>query len=100
MKIKKGDKVMVRIGKDKGKTGIVLETFREAGKVLVEGVNMKTFHIKAKSETVKGFKQVKSAPMQAANVSLVDTDGKVTRVGYKLENGKMVRIAKKSDKII
>jgi large subunit ribosomal protein L24 len=100
MKIKKGDKVIVRIGKDKGKTGTVLETFRDTGKVLVEGVNMKTFHIKAKSETVKGFKQVKSAPMQAANVSLVDTDGKVTRVGYKSENGKMVRIAKKSGTVI
>jgi large subunit ribosomal protein L24 len=100
MKIKKGDKVIVRIGKDKGKTGIVLETFRDEGRVLVEGINMKTFHIKAKSETVKGYKAVKAAPMQAANVSVVDSSGKAVRVGYKLENSKMVRIAKQSGKIL
>lgn len=97
MKIKKGDKVVVIAGKDKGKTGEVTATFREIGKVLVEGVNTRVHHVKPTKEGEKGQKVVKPAPIQSSNVAVMDPkSGKATRVGYKNENGKMVRIAKKS----
>lgn len=99
MKIKKGDSVVVRAGKDKGKTGKVLATFKDDNKVLVEGVNLKIKHIKARKEGEKGQKVQKAFPLDASNVML-EVSGKPTRVGYKTDGGKKVRVAKKTGKTI
>jgi large subunit ribosomal protein L24 len=97
MKIKKGDTVKVLAGKDKGKQGVVLETLKETMKVVVEGVNMRTHHVKAKRDGEKGQRLVKPAAFSVSNVAALDPkSGDVTRVGYKVENGKKVRIARKS----
>jgi large subunit ribosomal protein L24 len=99
MKIKKGDKVIVRAGKDKGKTGVVSSTFRDMNKVIVEGVNLQTSTVRARKEGEKGTKIQKSFPIDASNVML-EVGGKPTRVGYKTEANKQVRIAKKTGKAI
>jgi large subunit ribosomal protein L24 len=99
MKIKKGDSVIVRAGKDKGKTGTVIATLRDEDKVLVEGINLKTKHVKAKKEGEKGQRIQKAFPIQASNVML-SVGGKPVRVGYKTEGGKKVRIAKQTGKTV
>jgi large subunit ribosomal protein L24 len=96
MKIKKGDKVKVLAGKNKGIIAEVIETFKNTGKVLIEGVNTRVHHIKPKKEGEKGQKVVKPAPIQVSNVAIVDAGGVISRVGYKKVDGKKVRIAKKS----
>lgn len=99
MKIKKGDKVIIRAGKNKGATGTILETFKAENKVLVEGVNLKTKHVKARKEGEKGQSIKKAFPIHASNVML-EVSGKPVRVGYKTENGKKVRIAKQTGKTV
>ena len=99
MKIKKGDSVVVRAGKDKNKAGKVLATFKDENKVLVEGINLQTVHIKAKKEGEKGQKVQKAFPLNASNV-MIEVGGKPTRVGYKTDGGKKVRVAKKTGKVI
>lgn len=99
MKIKKGDSVIVRAGKDKGKKGTVIATYKTENKVLVEGVNLKTKHVKAKKDGEKGQRVKKAFPLDASNVML-EVAGKPTRVGYKTEKDKTVRIAKKTGKAI
>ncbi len=97
MKIKKGDTVVVIAGKDKGKRGEVIATFKEIGKVTVAGINMKTHHVKPTKDGEKGHKALRPGALQASNVAAIDPKSdKATRVGYIFENGKKVRIAKKS----
>lgn len=97
MKIKKGDKVVVIKGKDKGTVGAVAESFPRLSKVVIEGVNVKKVHKKGQGEENKGQVIEKSFPIDASNVMLVDPKtNKPTRIGYKTEKGKKVRIAKKS----
>ena len=96
MKIKKGDKVYIRVGKDKGKTGAVIDIDAKAGTVVVEGLNMVKRHAPAKAK-VAGQILAKPAPMNISKVALIDPKTKKpTRVGYKVIDGKKVRIAKKS----
>lgn len=99
MKIKKGDSVVVRAGKDKGKTGTVVATFKATNKVLVDGVNLKKKHVKARKEGEKGQIIQKSFPIDASNV-MISVGGTPTRVGYKTDSGKTIRIAKKTGKAI
>ncbi len=101
MKIKKGDTVVVLNGRDKGKTGEVLRAMPKDGKVLVQGVNVVKKHQKP-TQTAPGGIVEKSMPIDVSNVSLIDPkDGKATRVGYKiLDDGRKVRIAKRSGDII
>ena len=97
MKIKKNDNVIVITGKDKGKTGKVLQALPKADRVVVEGINMKKKHKRAKKSGLKGEVITFAAPVHVSNVMIEDPKGKKgTRVGYKLINGKKVRIAKKS----
>lgn len=98
MKIKKGDKVIVLTGKDKGKTGEVTRAIPTEGKVVVSGVNIAKRHMKNKFNTDKKGEIIdKTMPIHASNVALIDTkSNKATRVGYKVEGDKKVRIAKKS----
>ncbi|MGE2718275.1 50S ribosomal protein L24 [Mycolicibacterium celeriflavum] len=105
MKVHKGDTVLVISGKDKGAKGKVLVAYPTRNKVLVEGVNRIKKHT-AVSSTERGAKAggivTQEAPIDASNVMVVDSDGKPTRVGYRIdeETGKKVRIAKTNGKDI
>lgn len=97
MKIKKGDKVIVLTGKDKGKTGEVLRSLPKEGKVIVSGVHIVKKHTRNKfSNDKKGEIVDKTMPINVSNVAVLDAKNKPTRVGYKMVGGKKVRIAKKS----
>jgi large subunit ribosomal protein L24 len=97
MKIKVGDNVIVRKGKDKGKTGKVLRFVAATNRVLVEGVNLYKHHERARKQGAKGQIIDKAMPIAVSNISIADPKGgKATRVGYKVEGGKKVRFAKKS----
>ena len=93
MKIKKGDLVKVIAGKVKDKEGKVVVVDQKNGKVVVEGVNMMTKHTKPSAANQQGGIVTTEAPNDASNVMLV-VDGKATRVGFTVENGKKVRVAK------
>lgn len=100
MRIKKDDTVIVLAGKDKGKTGKVLKAMPKDGKVIVEGINMQTKHQK---QTQKERAEIKhqEGPLDISNVMYYDTKAKApSRIGYKFENGKKVRVAKKTGAVI
>ncbi len=100
MKIKKNDTVLVITGKDKGKTGKVLRTIPEKNKIVVEGVNIQAKHEKARQDIPAQIVKVEG-PIDASNVLYYDKKaGKGTRIGYKLENGKKVRVSKASGQVI
>ena len=99
MKIKTGDTVKVIAGKDKDKEGKVLSVDKKTGRVVVEGVNMVTKHAKPSASNQQGGIINKEAPIDASNVMYVQ-NGKATRIGYKVEDGKKVRVAKKTGEFI
>ena len=96
-KIKKDDLVKVIAGRDRDKTGKVLRV--KDGKVLVEGCNMITKHAKPSAANPNGGIINQEAPMDISNVMLM-VDGKATRVGFAMKDGKKVRVAKKTGKVI
>lgn len=100
MKMRKGDKVIVMVGKDKGKRGQVLKMLVNERKAIVQGVNMVKRHTKP-SQSGPGGIESKEMPMHLSNLALEDPkDGTATRVGYKfLKDGKKVRYAKKSGEV-
>jgi large subunit ribosomal protein L24 len=98
-KIKKGDSVVVRSGKDKGRTGTVLQVMPKEGKVLVEGVNVATRHRKPTQTNPQGGIERREAPMAISKVGLA-VDGKPTRVRFETRDGKKVRVAVKSGETI
>jgi len=102
MRIKKGDLVKVIAGKDKGKSGKVMQVFKAENKVVVEGVNASIRNIRARKEGEKGQKIEYNAPLNASNVMLIDAKtGLVTRINYKtLNSGEKIRIAKKSGEAV
>lgn len=101
MKIHKGDTVIVRAGKDKGRTGKVLKAMPAEQKVIVEGVNIAARHTKASAQNPNGGIMRKEMPMHVCKVGLIDPkSGKATRAGYKIEKDQKVRIAKKSGQVI
>ena len=101
MFIKKGDKVVVIAGKDKGKVGTVLEVLRKEDRVVVEGVNIIKKHVKNSQDAPQGGRVEKEAAIHVSNVALQDPEtGKPTRVGFSGEGKDKVRIAKKSGKEI
>ncbi|MDE2466653.1 MAG: 50S ribosomal protein L24 [Alphaproteobacteria bacterium] len=101
VKIKKGDRVVVTTGRDKGKKGEVLKVFPKEDRVLVAGVNMVKRH-QRQTQTQAGGIINKEAPIQIANIAHVDPKtGQATRVGFKvLGDGRKVRFAKKSGEVI
>ena len=100
MRIKKDDTVVVITGKDKGKTGKVLKAMPKENKVVVQGVNMQTKHAKATRKAPAEIKHMEG-PIDASNVMLYDSKTKKgVRVGYKVENGKKVRVSKKTGAVI
>ena len=98
-KIKKGDTVQIIAGKDKGQEGKVTFVDPKNGKVVVEGLNMVTKHAKPSQANPNGGIVEKEAPIDISNVMLV-VDGKKTRVGFKIEGDKKVRVAKATGKVI
>jgi large subunit ribosomal protein L24 len=96
-KIKKGDSVVVRSGKDKGRTGTVLAVMPKAEKVLVSGVNIAARHRKPTQANPQGGIDRREAPMHISKVSVADPkDGKATRVRFETVDGKKTRVAVKS----
>ncbi|MCP3764452.1 50S ribosomal protein L24 [Domibacillus sp. A3M-37] len=97
MHVKKGDKVMVITGKDKGKTGVILAAFPKKDRVLVEGINIVKKHAKPSQLNPQGGILSQEAAIHVSNVMLLDPKtNEPTRVGYKEVDGKKVRVAKKS----
>ena len=97
LKIKKGDRVVVLSGKDKGKEGVVTHALPAEGKVVVEGVNTAKRHRKARSATEAGGIISIDKPIDVSNVAIISpSDGKATRVGYKVVDGKKVRVCRRT----
>ena len=100
-KIRKGDKVVVLSGKDKGKTGEVTRAMPRDGKVIVSGVNIATRHRKATQTNPQGGLERREAPMHVSKVAIADPKtGQPTRVRFEIKDGKKVRVAAKSGELI
>jgi len=105
LKIKTGDTVKVIAGahkstKDNAVTGKVIRVFKEENKAIVEGVNMVKKHAKPSATNPQGGIIEKEAPIHISNLALMTASGDATRVGYRMENDKKVRFAKKSNEVI
>jgi|TARA_B100000767_G_scaffold115373_1_gene110092 large subunit ribosomal protein L24 len=100
LKIKTGDTVRVIAGDHKGSEGKIIKVSLEKNKVIVEGVNMVKKHMKPSAQSPQGGIVEKEASIQISNLSLLTSKGETTRVGYKMEEGKKVRFAKKSNEVI
>jgi large subunit ribosomal protein L24 len=99
-KIKKGDTVVVRSGKDKGRSGTVLQVMPKDGKVLVQGVNVAVRHRKPSQTNPQSGIDRREAPMAISKVGLAGSDGKPTRIRFETRDGKKVRVAVKSGETI
>ena len=99
-KIKSGDRVVVLAGKDKGRTGRVAKVLPAAMRVVVEGVNMVQRHTKASQSDPNGGIKNKEAALHVSNVAILDSKGKATRVGFRMEGDKKVRFAKTTGEVI
>ena len=92
-KLKKGDKVVVLAGKDKGKEGEIAQIMPAANKAVVEGINIAIRHTR-QSQNSQGGRLPKAMPIDLSNLALLDSNGKATRVGFRQEDGKKIRFAK------
>ncbi len=99
-KIKKGDNVVVLTGKDKGRSGTVLKVLPEDNRVVVQGINMVQRHTRPSQTNPNGGIVNKEASLHISNVAHVDSNGKPTRVGFKIEGDKKVRVAKTTGDVI
>ncbi len=98
-KLKKGDKVIVLAGKDKGKQGTITQVMPKEGKAVVEGLNIAIRHTR-QSQTSQGGRLPKAMPIDLSNLAIVDKNGKPTRVGFRMEGDKKVRYAKTTGDVI
>ena len=97
MRIKKDDTVLVITGKDKGKKGKVLKVFPKTQRAIVEGVNIQTKHRKPNNQMRQGAIEHKEGPVHISNLMFWDKkENAPTRIGYKIENGKKVRISRRT----
>ena len=92
-KLKKGDKVVVLAGKDKGREGTVASVDPKAGKAVVDGINMAVRHTR-QSQQSQGGRLPQAMPIDLSNLAVLDKNGKPTRVGFRVEDGQKVRFAK------
>jgi large subunit ribosomal protein L24 len=99
-KIKKGDKVVVLSGKDKGRTGEVVKAMPKEGKVIVSGVNVHARHRKPTQQVPQGGIERKEAPLHISKVAIATADGKPSRVRFEVRDGKKVRVAAKTGELI
>ena len=98
-KLKKGDKVVVLAGKDKGKEGTIASVDPKAGKAVVEGINMAIRHTR-QSQNSQGGRLPKAVPLDLSNLAFLDKNGKPSRVGFKMDGDKKVRFAKTTGDVI
>ncbi|MER5173318.1 50S ribosomal protein L24 [Thioclava sp. GXIMD4216] len=98
-KLRKGDKVVVLSGKDKGKQGEITSVMPASNKAVVDGVNVAIRHTR-QTQTSQGGRQPKAMPIDLSNLALLDANGKATRVGFRMEDGKKVRFAKTTGDVI
>lgn len=98
-KLRKGDKVIVLTGRDRGKEGTIASVDPKAGKAVVEGVNTVIRHTR-QSQTSPGGRIPKSMPIDLSNLALLDANGKPTRVGFRIEGERKVRYAKTTGDVI
>ncbi len=99
LKLKKGDTVRVIAGKDKDKEGKIREINKKNNTVIVEGINMITKHTKPSAQNQQGGIVNQEGPIDISNVMYV-SEGKVTRIGFQVQDGKKVRVAKATGKVI
>lgn len=100
-KIRKGDRVVVLAGKDKGREGDVLKALPKEDKLLVSGVNLISRHTKPSQDDPEGGIKRREAPIHVSNVAIVDpTTGKAARVGFDMRDGKKVRVLKGSGEVL
>jgi len=99
-KIKKGDRVILLTGKDKGRTGRVEKVFPKDERVIVAGLNMVQRHTRPTQADPQGGKKPKEAPIHVSNVAIADANGKPTRVGFRIDGDKKVRVAKTTGEVI
>ena len=99
-KIKKGDRVMMLTGKDKGRTGAVTRVMPKQDRVLVTGLNMVQRHTRPSQGDPQGGIKHKEASVHVSNVAIVDSKGKPTRVGFRMDGDKKVRFAKTTGEVI
>ena len=99
-KIKTGDNVVVLTGKDKGRQGNVLKVLPKEDRVVVEGLNMVQRHTRPTQSDPQGGIKNKEAALHISNVAIVDSKGKPTRVGFRVEGDKKVRVAKTTGEVI
>jgi large subunit ribosomal protein L24 len=99
-KIRKGDRVVVLSGKDKGRTGEVTKAMPKESKVIVSGVNVHARHRKPTQQSPQGGIERKEAPLHVSKVAIATADGKPTRVRFEERDGKKVRVAAKTGELI
>ena len=99
-KIKKGDRVVLLTGKDKGRQGAVLKILPKDNRVVVEGLNMVQRHTRPSQADPQGGIKHKEASLHLSNVAIVDSNGKATRVGFRVDGDKKVRVAKTTGEVI
>ena len=98
--IKKGDKVIVTTGRDKGKKGEVTTVFPKEERLIVAGLNLVKRHTRPSQSDPQGGIKSKEAPLHVSNVAYVDSKGKATRVGFRMEGDKKVRFAKTTGEVV
>ena len=98
-KLRKGDKVVVLAGKDKGKEGTISSVDPKAGKAVVEGINIAIRHTR-QTQNSQGGRLPQANPVELSNLALLDKNGKATRVGFRMEGDKKVRFAKTTGDVI
>ncbi|WGH79145.1 50S ribosomal protein L24 [Jannaschia ovalis] len=98
-KLRKGDKVVVLSGRDKGKEGEIVSVDPKAGKAVVEGINMAIRHTR-QSQASQGGRIPKALPIDLSNLAMIDGNGRATRVGFRMEGDKKVRFAKTTGDVI
>ena len=98
-KLRKGDKVIVLAGKDKGQTGEIKSVDPKAGKAVVDGVNIAIRH-QRQTQSSEGGRTPKAMPIDLSNLAIVDANGKASRVGFRMEGDKKVRFAKTTGDVI
>jgi large subunit ribosomal protein L24 len=99
MNLKKGDHVVVLKGKDRGKDGVIMRVLPKEGKVIVEGVNVAKKHQKATRATMQAGIIDKDMPIDASNVAIFSR-GKPSRIGFRVEDGKKVRVALRTGEVL
>jgi large subunit ribosomal protein L24 len=99
MKLRKGDHVVVLKGKDRGKDGIVMRVLPSENKVIVEGINVVKKHQKATRATMQAGIIDRDMPIDVSNVAIV-SKGRPSRIGYKIEDGKKVRVATRTGEVL